>query len=175
MLNRRYALCNARDRDTRKGIRMIQHLQRMFAYDDWANREVLKSLRQSPQPAARSLKLLAHIMAASRLWLQRLKGEKQTIPVWPDLNLPQCSAQANELSNLWERYLADLTDADLSRTCDYTNSKGEHWTSRVEDILIHVFMHSAYHRGQIASDVRNAGLTPAYTDFIHAVRQEVLK
>jgi uncharacterized damage-inducible protein DinB len=29
---------------------------------------------------------------------------------------------------------------------------------------------SAYHRGQIAADLRTAGFTPAYTDFIHAVR-----
>ena len=36
---------------------------------------------------------------------------------------------------------------------------------------MHVLMHSAYHRGQIAADMRAAGLTPAYTDFIHSVRQ----
>jgi uncharacterized damage-inducible protein DinB len=53
----------------------------------------------------------------------------------------------------------------------YTNSKGEVWTSGVEDILTHVTIHSAYHRGQIASDLRAEGHTPAYTDFIHAVRQ----
>jgi uncharacterized damage-inducible protein DinB len=32
-------------------------------------------------------------------------------------------------------------------------------------------MHSAYHRGQIAADMRAAGFEPVYTDFIHAVRQ----
>jgi uncharacterized damage-inducible protein DinB len=32
-------------------------------------------------------------------------------------------------------------------------------------------MHSSYHRGQIAADMRAAGVTPAFTDFIHAVRQ----
>ena len=36
---------------------------------------------------------------------------------------------------------------------------------------MHVIMYSVYHRGQIASNVRAEGLTPAYTDFIHAVRQ----
>jgi uncharacterized damage-inducible protein DinB len=40
----------------------------------------------------------------------------------------------------------------------------------VDDILMHVVMHSAYHRGQIALEVRCAGQTPAYTDFIHAIR-----
>jgi uncharacterized damage-inducible protein DinB len=40
----------------------------------------------------------------------------------------------------------------------------------VDDIATHVVFHSHYHRGQIASLVRAAGHTPAYTDFIHAIR-----
>ena len=50
------------------------------------------------------------------------------------------------------------------------NSKGQSWTSRVEDVLTHVLLHGAYHRGQIASALREAGLTPPYTDYIHATR-----
>jgi len=47
--------------------------------------------------------------------------------------------------------------------------------SRVEDILTHVLFHSAYHRGQIALQMRASALEPAYTDFIHAVRQGFVK
>jgi uncharacterized damage-inducible protein DinB len=36
-------------------------------------------------------------------------------------------------------------------------------------------MHSAYHRGQIASLMRAGGGIPAYTDFIHAVRQGLIE
>jgi uncharacterized damage-inducible protein DinB len=43
--------------------------------------------------------------------------------------------------------------------------------SAVQDVLTHVVLHSAYHRGQIASLMRAGGAVPAYTDFIHAVRQ----
>jgi uncharacterized damage-inducible protein DinB len=45
----------------------------------------------------------------------------------------------------------------------------------VEEILTHLVIHSAYHRGQIASDLRAAGQEPAYTDYIHAVRQGLLE
>jgi uncharacterized damage-inducible protein DinB len=38
-------------------------------------------------------------------------------------------------------------------------------------MLTHVLFHSAYHRGQIALQMRASGMEPAYTDFIHAVRQ----
>jgi uncharacterized damage-inducible protein DinB len=36
-------------------------------------------------------------------------------------------------------------------------------------------MHSAYHRGQAALEMRAAGIQPAYTDFIHGVRQGFVK
>ena len=71
----------------------------------------------------------------------------------------------------WEKFLGVMDDARLATTVTYKNSKAESWTSRKGDILMHVIMHSAYHRGQIASNVRAEGLTPAYADFIHAVRQ----
>jgi len=41
--------------------------------------------------------------------------------------------------------------------------------------LTHVIMHSAYHRGQIALEMRAAGMEPAHTDFIHAVRQGLVE
>jgi uncharacterized damage-inducible protein DinB len=40
----------------------------------------------------------------------------------------------------------------------------------VADVLTHVAMHGVYHRGQIAGAVRAANGTPAYTDYIQAVR-----
>ena len=57
----------------------------------------------------------------------------------------------------------------------YTNSKGELWENRVLDVLSHVLLHSAYHRGQIALEIRRSGSAPAYTDYIHAVRQGLLE
>lgn len=154
---------------------MIDYLRRLFSYDDWANREVLKSLAAVRQQPQRSLKLMAHILSAERLWLERLQSQKQTFPVWPELNLAHCQTQADELSRLWREYLDGLSQSDLERTVAYTNSKGEHYSNAIGDILTHVVIHSGYHRGQIAADMRASGLNPAYTDFIHGVRQGKLR
>ena len=62
---------------------------------------------------------------------------------------------AAELPTLWNQYLAASTEAALARTVSYKNSKGEAWDSRAEDVLLHVVMHSAHHRGQIAADLRS--------------------
>jgi uncharacterized damage-inducible protein DinB len=150
---------------------LIHHLRRQFEYDAWANREVLTIIRGSRASAARSLQLLAHIVSAELLWLERLQHQPQSQPVWPEWGLEQCEARSMEIGDLWRKYLGGLAPDDLSKTVSYKNSKGEPWTSTVEDVVTHVLLHSAYHRGQIASFVRTSGDTPAYTDFIHAVRQ----
>ena len=150
---------------------MLEHIGSLFSYDHWANREILGSLQALATPPARSIKLLAHIVSAERLWLERLLVQKQTLPVWPLFTIEQCKLEVDQLPGLWKNYLTSLGEPGLSRSLTYKNTKGESFTSQKQDILLHVVMHSAYHRGQIAVDMRAAGFTPAYTDFIHAVRQ----
>jgi uncharacterized damage-inducible protein DinB len=95
--------------------------------------------------------------------------------VWPDFTFEQCEAQITEMARLWREFLGQLSPAGLSEKISYKNSKGEPWTSTVEDVLTHVVLHSAYHRGQIAGQVRASGEAPAYTDFIHAARQGLIE
>jgi uncharacterized damage-inducible protein DinB len=154
---------------------MLRDLQRLFEYDDWANREISAALQKLENPPPRSVRLLAHIVSAERLWLERLRLQEQTHPVWPDFTLEQCKLEIAELPQLWQQYLVSLKEEGLSRSLTYKNSKGESWTSQKQDILMHVILHSAYHRGQIATDMRAAGFTPAYTDFIHALRQGLVE
>jgi uncharacterized damage-inducible protein DinB len=155
-------------------VDLIEHFRRQFAYDVWANCEVIATLRTSCAPSERPLSLMAHILSAERLWLERLKQKPQSLPVWPQFDLAQCNQQAMDLGRLWKEYLSETT-LDFAQTVSYKNSKGEPWTSTVQDVLTHVVIHSAYHRGQIASHMRANGSTPAYTDFIHAVRQGLVE
>jgi len=47
---------------------------------------------------------MAHIVAAERLWLERLEQRGQTLPVWPDFTIEQSESQANELAFALERF-----------------------------------------------------------------------
>src|SRR5439155_5227816 len=122
-------------------------------------REVLAALRNAPNPPARSLKLIAHILSAEGLWLARINQEKPSLPVWPELALAQCEAEGDALRASWRSYLEECREAGLSHQIRYVNSKGETWSSQLDDVLLHVLTHSAYHLGQIASDMRGARLT----------------
>lgn len=153
----------------------IAHYRRLFAHDDWANREALAVLEAPGTPPAQAVKILAHVAAARRLWLVRIRGEGTPVVIWPDFSVAQCRRELEELEGIWAGYLKALTPAELVRSVTYSNSKGQPWSSTVEQILDHLSLHGAYHRGQIALLLRQAGVDPAYTDFIHAVRQGLLE
>ena len=153
----------------------LEYIHRLFSYDRWANTETAKALSSVQNPPARSIRLLSHVVSAERLWLERLRQQKQTYPVWPEFDLKQCEEEIGAVGKLWKDYLRSIMEPDLSRPVVYKNTKGENFSSQTQDILMHVILHSAYHRGQIAADMRAAGITPAYTDFIHAIRQGIVE
>src|SRR6185503_2698675 len=101
--------------------------------------------------SAPALRLLSHIIGAQWIWLARLRYESPKMAVWPELIIEQVPPELDTLRDAWRSL---LKSADLSSTIEYRNSKGESWSSTGDDILTHVILHGAYHRGQIATLVR---------------------
>src|SRR5262245_59484498 len=150
---------------------IVERLTREFAYNAWANREALQSLLAAKQPPPRAMEVLAHLVAAEWLWLRRLGHPAPDLPVWPALPLGECDAELQALSAAWKGLLAGVTTESLGREVAYTNSRGERWTNTVADVLTHVALHSAYHRGQVATLLGRAGEAAAYSDYIECVRR----
>ena len=148
-----------------------EHFSRMFRYDHWANRECLAALRAPGSEPPKALRLLAHTLSAQKLWLERLQQIPQSVAVWPASTVEECLTLAEEMQASWKKYVDHLRPPDFDKKIEYRNTRGELWSSRVEDVLIHVLMHSMYHRGQVALEMRAANQTPAGTDFIHGIRQ----
>ena len=140
---------------------------RLFGYDAWANREAIASLPE--MPSARALSILGHLAGSQRTWLSRLTGRTSPLVVWPSLTRDQCATELAADASEWSAYLA--SGPDLSARLKYISAKGEPSESSIEEVLMHVLMHSAYHRGQLAMLTRDNGDTPASTDFIFAARK----
>jgi uncharacterized damage-inducible protein DinB len=146
-------------------------LQRLFAHLRWADDNTLAALRAAlPQPPADALELYAHVLGAEHVWLARLEGRVPRLVVWPQLSLDDCAAVAAKNTAGFESVLGRMDDAALEQAVAYTNSAGQSFTSRADDILLHVALHGAYHRGQVALLLRRQGFTPATTDYIAFVR-----
>ena len=145
---------------------MTSHFESLFAHLAWADHHVLQSLRDGGEDAPHVLELFAHILGSELTWLARIEGRRSDVAVWPDLSLEECAALASRVCASYDRLLDTLDDAELARMVHYRNSAGAEFDSTVADILLHVALHGAYHRGQIALLIRADGSSPAPTDYI---------
>ena len=146
---------------------------KLFAYDRWANSEVVRALSALSDPPERTVKLIAHIVGTQYVWWSRMTGEVSAVPVWPDWNVRQTQEAASEIGEKW-REIALRGDEFQAGEFTYANTRGETWTSRNDDVMMHVVMHGAYHRGQIAAQIRACGHQPPYTDYVQATRAGLL-
>lgn len=149
---------------------MLDILNKYLAHDRWANERVLETLIRNPNPAA--LRLFAHVLGAKRVWLLRLRGEDATAtPIWPDLTVEECRPLQQENVAAYTETLSLLEGGGLARVVTYRNTQGVAFQTPVVEVLIQVFSHGVYHRGQIALVLRQAGIEPVSTDFITFVRE----
>lgn len=153
----------------------IKHFKRLFEYNHWANRESGRIAATLRNEQTRAFKIMSHIVGAEQLWLDRLHGDPQSTAVWPEIDLQTLPDQLDRLHANWARFIDNQREEKLLRPISYANSRGEPWANRVEEILTHVVIHSAYHRGQLALLIRDAGSDPPLTDFVHAVRTGMIE
>lgn len=149
---------------------MDASLARLFEHLRWADAGVQASLTDAVNPPPHTLDLFAHVVAAEHVWLSRIGQVKPEVEVWPKLSLAQCLELATRNADEFSALVESLDDIGLDSGVTYRNSAGLEFTSSVRDILLHVALHGAYHRGQIAAAVRAGGDTPASTDYIAFVR-----
>ncbi len=136
----------------------------------WADERALTALREAGDGHEAAREFYAHVLGAEHVWLARLRERPADVPVWPDFDRERCERLAADARDAYSAYLQSLKRVDLERSVSYVNSAGQAFESRVEDILMHVLLHGAYHRGQVALLLRQGGAQPIPTDYIAFVR-----
>ena len=142
-------------------------LKHLFQHMAWADNEIISALEKTSEDKEDALKLLAHIIAAEHIWLSRILSQNLgDFTPWKKLTLQECKGLAETNREGYFTLAAPTTDLQLNNLITYKTTKGDEYHSRLGDILLHVALHGAYHRGQIASLLRSCQLPPPPTDFI---------
>ena len=160
---------------------MADRYRRWFDYEKDSHRKVLASLDsvaaegRDSDAYRKALDLLGHIIAARRTWLHRLNPAFERPPAVFPSGVVREGLEANleAMERGWEEYLGRIDEASLDRDVTFSTSEGGTYRSTLADVLLHIYGHSLYHRGQIATLVRVAGGQPAATDFIFWAREPV--
>lgn len=148
----------------------IEHFRQFFGYNDWANRRIIVALKSVSDE--RSRMILAHLLTTEREYYDRLFGKDSFgFNFWPDLPLDECGKVARETALLYEKLLRGFEEEGLDIRAHYRTSKGAARENTIREILDHVLFHSAIHRGNIISRLRDNEITPPETDYIIYLRE----
>jgi uncharacterized damage-inducible protein DinB len=152
--------------------------RRQFRYVRWADLRILEALRETPEAHAEALPLLAHLLAAEHIWLNRLQRgllpheeRDPSYAPWPTLSMAECEALAAANHTSYDALFEQLDEDHLSTVISYRTSQGQAYSNLVCDILTHVITHGPYHRGQIAKVIGRCGGMSVNTDFITFARE----
>jgi uncharacterized damage-inducible protein DinB len=157
---------------------MKETLQRLINHMQWADQQVLARCRDAHAEVevahlTEAVRLYAHVLGTERVWYLRLQKEDWHVQkVWPTLALESCAVLASENASAYAKYLDALKENDLANPISYVNSRGDPFTNTAGDILLHVALHGAHHRGQIATTLRRVGIEPPELDYIVFARRK---
>ena len=153
-------------------------LTQFAAYHLWAHGVLADAIQalppeqqtQSLTSSFPSLHLtLLHLWDAESIWWQRLKLQEQ-IAV-PSAAFAGDTAEAIkgllESSKQWAEWVQDAQPHMLEHEFIYRNSKREQFKQPVWQVLLQIFNHGTYHRGQLVTMLRQLGVAKIpQTDFI---------
>ena len=154
-----------------------QDIQLLYAYNRWANAQLLNAsaavtaeqFTKDLSGSHRSVRdTLTHTLAAEWIWLMRWRGVSPKAlfnPVdFPNLGL--LKERWAEFEREQTDFVDAVTDESLGEVIAYVNTKGEEWRYPLWQMMQHVVNHSTYHRGQVATMLRQLGAEPVPTDFL---------
>ncbi len=147
----------------------IEHLRKLFEFNDWANRRIIFALQTAP--AQKALQLLSHLLITEKEYFERLYGKDSTdFDFWPALSLEDGKQLARENAENYDKLLKNFDDEGLDLVTRYKTSEGVGYQNTYREILTHVLFHSMNHRGQINTVLREAGFEPIAIDYIIYLR-----
>lgn len=162
---------------------MKELLTQYAGFNEWANKRIIETI----QPLSDDLKhqqiissfsgmyrTLLHIWDAESGWWQRMNEVEMVKAPSSNSNLTAEEVMDGLMgqSAQWKTWVASRKEEELYISFDYKNLKGVPYSSKVFQMLQHLFNHGTYHRGQLVTMLRQVGVTDIpSTDFITFTRE----
>lgn len=147
-------------------------------YNVWANGLLLSTIETLTEEQQNAeikssfpslYKTVLHLLDAESIWWQRMKLQEQiTVPSKNFTgNMKELNAQLLKQNSQWHEWVSHINEHGLQHEFIYLNSKKERFKQPVFQMLLHLFNHGTYHRGQLVNMLRQLGVEKIpQTDFI---------
>jgi len=143
-------------------------IREWFCHGRWANDRILAAAKELPDEVLDrkfdmgpgSLReTVRHIYGADRIWFERVGGPSSAaMPHANDItSIAQLIDTSQKLDDARSTWLAGISDEAVRQPINYKNMKGEPYTNKLCDILLHVCNHGIHHRAQAMAMLRQIG------------------
>ena len=157
---------------------MKEHCIHLLQYDHWATLKLLKHVQHLPEDLFHKptesvfpsvAKTFFHMYRGDRIWMKRS---------FPHLILDESLNEFKDIATAEHHFieLHQMMIQSINEYYDeldeivYQNDKGTTFKNSLNEILIHLANHGTYHRGNIASIIRQFGCKGTSTDYIQYLR-----
>jgi uncharacterized damage-inducible protein DinB/putative sterol carrier protein len=157
-------------------MHQVSTLERLFKYKAHSNDEILAAMRlfDDASPAKEiAIRVLSHTYAVDRIFAANLAGTEHgyTSPNPSQApSLEELSAAIKASDQWYINYVSLLDEAQLAERIDFTFTDGEPGRMSREEMLMHVAIHGAGHRGQVGLMMMQNSITPPpdrFTSYLH--------
>lgn len=152
---------------------MKAHYQKLLDYNAWNNRRLLACLLDNTVMNNKVFLLFSHMLTAEEVWLCRAKNmQAPTQRLWQVYANETLQQMVEENSRSWLEYLESRGESDLTQAVVYQNTKGEAFSTSLNDIITHLVNHGTHHRAQIVSMLQQEKIQAPASDYIVYIREQ---
>ncbi len=153
-------------------------MENQFLYKAWANLELLKKIGQicrdeHPEQWLMAVRLLNHTYVVDQIFISHLNGTPHPFSSTNTSETPSVDDLRENLkiSDSWlVHYVKNLDESSIDNEIEFTFTDGDRGSMSVREILNHLVIHGAYHRGNIGMLLTACGIdrpSDTFTRFLH--------
>lgn len=157
---------------------MKEIFQQYASYHLWANKRLTDCIlvltdeqqqQKFPTSFPSLFATLNHMYNVDVVWWKRVKQDINVIAVNTLFTGTTTELSSSLLAQdaLWEAWVHEADAAMFNNEIQYQNTRGDKFSQPVFQLLLQLFNHGTYHRGQLVTNLHQLGITniPS-TDFI---------
>lgn len=157
---------------------MKELLKQMSTFNIWAHQLLLQTIsslneeqqqQEVPSSFSSLYRTVLHIWDAESIWWQRLKLQERILVPSREFkgSFQELSSALISQSRQWEEWVHNASELQLEHVFQYTSLDKVQFKQPTWQMILHVFNHGTYHRGQLVNMLRQLGQTRIPdTDFI---------
>ncbi|MGZ5190465.1 MAG: DinB family protein [Flavisolibacter sp.] len=157
---------------------MKELLLQLSTFNIWANQLLLNAIAQLPEEKQKQevissftslYNTVLHMWNAESIWWQRMKLQERIIVPGETFkgDMKDLGSSLLQQNRMWNEWISNAQEHHLTHVFQYWNIKRDQFKQPIYQMLIHVFNHGTYHRGQLVTLLRQVGVEKIpQTDFI---------